>query len=220
VTNVQLMVSGAGVLPATTTAYSMSGTDWLTTVTDANSCQVQTWTDALGHAVEHQVQNESSLSSGKCSGSLSWLTTTMLYDVAGRLLMVTDPGSNQTTFQYDGLGRKTSMVDPDMGSWSYQYDNNGNLTKQTDARGAVINMTYDALNRITLKDLPYWEANASKWVAGTAGVEDEVSYYDNGSNLPAACYSCDDHCSTTTDTCNAATLTCSNTGATTGCPNQ
>ena len=227
VTSVQLMVSGTGQLPATITAYSISGTDWLTTVTDANSCQVRTWTDALGHTVEHQVQNEPSLASGKCSGSVSWLTTTMGYDVAGRLLTVTDPLSNQTTFAYDGLGRKTSMVDPDMGSWSYQYDNNGNLTQQTDARGAVINMHYDALNRVYLKDLPYWKVSTSQWVAGTPGEEDEYNYYDSAGaltgvdqGLPSTCYSCDDHCSTTTDACAAATLTCSNTGSTTGCPNQ
>jgi YD repeat-containing protein len=227
VTSVQLMASGAGQLPATTTAYSISGTDWLTTVTDANNCQVQTWTDLLGHTVDHQVQNESSLASGKCSGSPTWLTTTMLYDVAGRLLTVTDPASNQTTFAYDGLGRKTSMVDPDMGTWAYQYDGNGNLTQQTDARGAVINMHYDALNRVYLKDLPYWNVSTGKWVAGTPGEEDEYNYYDSAGaltgvdqGLPSTCYSCDDHCSTTTDTCNTGTLTCSNTGSTTGCPNQ
>jgi YD repeat-containing protein len=228
VTSARLMSSGAGMLPATTTAYSISGNDWLTTVTDANLCQVRTWTDALGHTVEHDVQNESALNgSGHCSGSPSWLTTTMFYDVAGRLLTVTDPASNHTTFAYDGLGRKTSMVDPDMGSWAYQYDGNGNLTQQTDARGAVINMHHDALNRVYLKDLPYWNVSSGQWVAGTPGEEDEYNYYDSASTLtgvdqglPTTCYSCNDHCSSTSDTCDTNLLVCTHDGGTTGCPNQ
>ena len=218
ITSVQLVGSR---LPATTTAYSSVGSDWVTTVTDANGCEVQTKTDGLGHVVEHDVQNEAALNaSGQCSGTPTWFATTMQYDVLGRLLTVTDPGSNQTTFQYDGLGRKTEMTDPDMGTWLYQYDGNGNLTQQTDARGAIIYMHYDALNRVTLKDLPYWEVSASKWKTGTPGEEDEVTYYDSSANLPSTCYSCDDHCSSTTDTCHASTLVCTHTGSTTGCPNQ
>jgi YD repeat-containing protein len=224
VTSTQLMGQGVGQsgstpeLPPTTTAYSSSGNNWITTVTDANKCQVQTKTDALGHTVEHDVQNSVLNASGQCAGASSWLVTTMNYDAAGRLLTVTDPGSNQTTFQYDGLGRKTKMVDPDMGTWTYGYDLNGNLASQKDARGATINISYDALNRVWLKDLPY--LMGTTWVNGP-GEEDEVTYYDSPSSVPAGCYSnCDDHCSTTTDSCAAATLTCTHSGPTTGCPDQ
>jgi YD repeat-containing protein len=213
VTSVQLMKSG---LPATLTAYSSAGGNWLTTVTDANLCQVQTKTDALGHTVEHDVQNGALNASGQCSGASSWLATSMKYDALGRLLTVTDPASNETKFQYDGLNRKTAMVDPDMGTWTYGYDSNGNLTSQKDARGATINLSYDVLNRVWLKDLPY--LMGTTWVNGP-GEEDEVTYYDSTSNLPGACYSnCDDHCSTTKDNCLAATLTCTHSGPTAGCP--
>jgi YD repeat-containing protein len=205
---------GSGI-PPTLTAYGASGTRWTTLVTDANRCQVQTLTDILGHTVEHDVQNNALNASGQCSGTVTWLPTKMNYDVAGHLLQVTDPLSNQTTFQYDGLGRKTQMTAPDMGSWSYQYDNNGNLTEHTDARKATTYLHYDPLNRISIKDLPYYALSTSTWTPGTPGEEDEVSYYD--SNLPSTCYSCDDHCAVTTDTCDTATLTCSHSGPST-CP--
>jgi len=39
-----------------------------------------------------------------------------------------------------------------MGGWSYVYDANGNLIKQTDARGKIIEFTYDELNRLTGKE--------------------------------------------------------------------
>jgi RHS repeat-associated protein len=46
------------------------------------------------------------------------------------------------------------MHDPDMGDWKYDYDRNGNLTRQTDANNNTISLTYDELNRVTLKDYP------------------------------------------------------------------
>jgi hypothetical protein len=92
------------------------------------------------------------------------------------------------------------------------------MTRQTDARGAIINLSYDALNRLTTKDLPYLK-NGTTWTNG-AGEEDEVDYYDDAANLPATCYSCDDHCSTTTDSCDVNTLTCKHTGTTCTTPNE
>jgi len=178
-------------------------------VTDPRTCQSRTLVNVLGQTVESDHQGNT------CGSSPTWLSTNMEYDVASRLLSVTDPLQNTTTFAYDGMGRKTSMTDPDLGHWTYGYDSNGNLTSQLDARGATILMYYDALNRMYLKDLPY--LNGSTWTNG-AGVEDEYTYYDSTSNLPASCYSCDDHCSTTTDTCNTATLSCTNTGTPCGPP--
>jgi YD repeat-containing protein len=53
--------------------------------------------------------------------------------------------------EYNTFGRKISMTDPDLGSWTYVYDVFGNLTTQTDARTCVTTITYDDLNRPTLK---------------------------------------------------------------------
>ena len=45
-------------------------------------------------------------------------------------------------------GCKTSMIDTDTGVWSYVYNPSGNLTRQTDARGCVLTLSYDSLNRL------------------------------------------------------------------------
>jgi YD repeat-containing protein len=209
----QLMKSGVGQLPATTTSHTSASGLFVTTVIDANLCQGQSKTDVLGRVVEHDVQNNAT-----CGSTPTWLITTMQYDAAGRLGTVTDPAGNLTKLLYDGVSRKTQVSDPDRGTWKFAYDNNSNLTQQTDARNAVTNLHYDVLNRLTLRDLPYLK-NGTTWVAGTAGEEDEFTYYDG--TLPTTCYSCDDHCSTTTaDTCNTATLACSHTGTACAAPNQ
>ncbi|MDW8278028.1 MAG: SpvB/TcaC N-terminal domain-containing protein, partial [Anaerolineales bacterium] len=72
------------------------------------------------------------------------------YDPLGRLLTATRGGLT-TTLTYDAGGRKIAMSDPDMGQWAYAYDALGNLTTQTDARGCVLAMAYDSLNRLTSK---------------------------------------------------------------------
>jgi RHS repeat-associated protein len=103
-------------------------------------------------------------------------STTTTKDVWGRVITVTPPtgpglsysydeldhlktakrgsvGSTDitTTLNYDNAGRKTSMSDPDMGNWTYGYDAMGNLTSQSDAKGQVVCLYYDALNRPTGK---------------------------------------------------------------------
>jgi YD repeat-containing protein len=148
----------------------------------------------------------------------------MTFDVAGRLVSTVDPLGIKLSFSYDGLGRKHTMTDADLGGWTYNYDNNDNLTQVSDARGAVTNIAYDALNRPTLKNLPYFcysgmsGCTVNTWTAGSAsaadGEEDVTFGYDG--NIPGSCsaagVSCDDHCGSTTDNCNAATLTCTHEG--------
>ncbi len=184
-------------LPATTTTYSGASPLWVATTTNARSFQTRTSTDALGRTVKTSRQWSG------CPGG--WCDVSMTYDAAGRLLTLADPAGTTTTMTYDGLGRKLTLTDPDMGgfagkSWTYQYDDNGNLTSQTDAKGQTISLQYDLLSRVTLRDLP---------PAGP-GEEDVTFYYDGV--LPATCYSCDDHCATTTDSCDNPSLTCRHTG--------
>jgi YD repeat-containing protein len=217
VVSVQQMNAGVGVLPATTTKYTVHPADggnflepaFGTYVIDPNGYWIESDADVLGREISYWVQTS--------TASGGFVKSTMAYDAADRLLSIGDPLGNVTSIIYDGLGRKTQVSDPDRGAWHFVHDNNGNLTQQTDARGAVTNLHYDALNRITLRDLPYHKGGTA-WVGGTAGEEDEWTYYD--AVLPATCYSCDDHCSTTTDTCNAATLACTHTGTACANPNQ
>jgi YD repeat-containing protein len=221
-TSVQLMKSAVGQLPATTTTYSgAAATTYngnliaprtIATTTNPNGFQTLTVVDILGHTIFVDVQDP------VCSTTGGFCQTQFLYDAAGRLSSIIDSAGNATSMLYDGLGRKTQVTDPDRGTWKFVYDNNSNLTQQTDARGAVINLHYDVLNRITLRDLPYLKGGTT-WVAGTAGEEDEFTYYDG--TVPATCYSCNDHCSTTTaDTCNVATLACYHTGTVCTNPDQ
>jgi YD repeat-containing protein len=156
-------------LPASTTTYGNSGALFLTTAIDANSNQTLTLTDVLGRTVQISRQSDT------CLGN--WCITTMDYDAAGRLLQTTDPANNHVTFIYDGLGRKKSMTDPDMGTWLYEYDDNGNLKKQTDAKGQIILMAYDVLNRITRKDLPPNDPV-------NTGPEDTTYFYDGEGPAP------------------------------------
>ena len=186
-------------VPPTTTSYGASGLDFVETVTPPNGAagNITKTTDVLGREVM-----TSQLWSG-CGGCA--LTTHRTFDAAGRLLSELDPNANQTSYTYDGLGRRLTLIDPDRGGpaggrWSYAYDGNGNLVSQTDPKGQTITASYDALNRVTLRDLP---------PAGP-GEEDEVFYYDG--HLPSACYSCDDHCATTVDTCDLVAMTCTHTG--------
>jgi YD repeat-containing protein len=216
VTNSQLMLANTGVLPPTVTHYTSGGGLFITNVTDANSCESQSRTDVLGRVVEHDVQ------SNACTSTPSWYATTMTYDPAGRLRNINDPAGNVTSFVYDGLSNKTQVTDPDRGTWTFVYNNNSEGSsypiKQTDARGAITYLTYDFLNRITLRDLPYLK-NGTTWVSGTPGEEDEFTYWDG--NVPATCYSCDDHCSTTTtNTCDTSTLACTHTGTACANPDQ
>lgn len=137
-------------LPAVRTAFAGSGTLFQATTTDAKGNQTIAYTDLLGRKVREQQQ------SSRCTDPIAagWCVTQYSYDAAGRLLSITDPNWNVTSFTYDGLGLRKQMTDPDMGTWFYDYDNNGNMTFQRDAKGQVINMSYDELNRLKLKDLP------------------------------------------------------------------
>ncbi|WP_052702666.1 RHS repeat domain-containing protein [Pseudoalteromonas piscicida] len=76
---------------------------------------------------------------------------------------VKDANGNLTDYQYDGYGRLTHIYYPsktERGTASnsdyqqYWYDANDNKKKLRQRDGTVINYTFDALNRITKKDLP------------------------------------------------------------------
>jgi RHS repeat-associated protein len=73
------------------------------------------------------------------------------YDEMDRLKTVVRGPSSTVSLTYNKAGQKTGMVDPDMGTWSYTYDGLGNLKTQTDARGCLLTMDYDPLNRLKNK---------------------------------------------------------------------
>ena len=181
---------------ATNTSYSTLNGRWLTTVTNGNGNQTQSLSNLLGQVTELDQYRCTSSPCTPTTKGVTKLPTVLTYDVLGHLLTSTDPLGNVLQLNWDGLGRKTSMNDPDLGHWTYGYDGNGNLTSQTDAKSQTITMQYDALNRITLKDLP--PTGPDLW--------DVV--YDYDGYRRTSCYSCYDPVSGQTGFCNQVSGTC------------
>jgi RHS repeat-associated protein len=104
-------------------------------------------------------------------GATEASTTSVTYTDNGKLATLKDGKNNVTTYVYDGYDRATDMQMPDFATNPSDYvhlvlDNNGNPTSERLRSGSAIALTYDHLNRVTLKGLP--------------GTEPDVSYtYDN-----------------------------------------
>uniref|UniRef100_UPI003F4946E8 RHS repeat-associated core domain-containing protein n=1 Tax=Nonomuraea sp. CA-252377 TaxID=3240003 RepID=UPI003F4946E8 len=87
-------------------------------------------------------------------------TTTMAYDLAGRLVKSTDANGNASEAEYDLAGRKIKVTDLGRDETrqnavtvqrtrSMGYDLAGNQTSATSPEGHVTRQTFDALNRLT-----------------------------------------------------------------------
>ena len=125
-------------------SYTYNGL--VSTVTDAKGNSTSTTTDVWGRVISVTPPTGPDV--------------TYSYDVLNNL-KTTRRGGVTTEIKYDNAGRKIGMDDPDMGmagiigdnlwGWTYEYDALGNLTRQTDARGCVITLGYDLLNRLSSK---------------------------------------------------------------------
>lgn len=116
--------------------YASSTSPWAmaTTVTDAEGNYSTSYVDHWGRVVEADPEIGPGIE--------------YTYTPLGQLETV-EKGSATTTIVYDMAGRKLSMSDPDMGEWFYGYDALGNLIWQEDAKGQVTCFFYDVLNRLT-----------------------------------------------------------------------
>ena len=85
------------------------------------------------------------------------------YSANGKQLSVTDANGNKASMSYDGFDRQNQWNFPDkvtVGAVSasdyeaYGYDPNGNRTSLRKRDGQTIGYTYDALNRVSVKDIP------------------------------------------------------------------
>jgi len=111
--------------------------------------------DAAGHVV----QTETGVGS-----PLQQVSARYEYTPSGLKTSLTDANGNRSTFDYDGFNRFKRLHYPASPRGSgvssatdYEentYDVNGNVTALRRRDGTAINYTYDALNRVTLKDLP------------------------------------------------------------------
>src|SRR5581483_3942394 len=98
---------------------------------------------------------------GAATGASDRGETDYTYDAFGNVLTTSVANNNSainggsaitTSFLYDLAGRKTQMTDPDMGTWHYAYDAAGELTSQTDAKGQITTVRYDQLGRLVRRD--------------------------------------------------------------------
>ncbi|QNG45754.1 RHS repeat domain-containing protein [Sphingobium yanoikuyae] len=125
------------------------------------------------------------------------------YTANGQVATLTDANNNRTTFEYDGFDRlsKTRYPNITKGAGTSStvmftqstYDPNGNVLTQTLRDGQVITLTYDALNRVTFKNLPGSEPDVSYaydlqgrlTAAGQSGNSLSYTYDAFGNNLTA-----------------------------------
>jgi YD repeat-containing protein len=93
------------------------------------------------------------------------------YTANGQAETLTDGEGNRTTYVYDGHGRlsRTRYPSPTQGAGTssttdYEelgYDAAGNVTSRRNRAGDTASYTFDALNRLTAKDLPGSEPDVS-----------------------------------------------------------
>jgi RHS repeat-associated protein len=111
---------------------------------------------------------------------------TYAYTSNGQVQSVTDAEGNKTSYGYDGFDRRYATLYPNAAKGSntsnssdvelLTLDPNGNVTAFTNRAGQTIGMTYDALNRLTARDLP----------DSGAYVYDDYYSYDNLGRLKTA----------------------------------
>jgi RHS repeat-associated protein len=81
-------------------------------------------------------------------------TIATTYDSHDQPLTVTAPNGGVTSYIYDGFGDVIQQISPDSQTTVYHHDADGGLTQKKDARGAIVNYTYDALDRILTASYP------------------------------------------------------------------
>ncbi len=74
------------------------------------------------------------------------------YDLAGRLISLTDALGRTTTFEYDVCDNLISETDPMGNITTYEYDKNENLTSIINAKGVATTYTYDNDNDLLLSE--------------------------------------------------------------------
>ncbi len=163
-TRVKSDILGRGIEAATfsgTTAppITLTNSNWTGSVTTAYATNATTVTDQAGklrrsvvNALGQLIRVDEPNAQGQLDVSGSPVqSTNYSYDALGNLKTVSQ-GVQTRTFVYDSLSRLKSATNPESGTINYTYDNNGNLATKIDANTITTTYTYDALNRVTLRD--------------------------------------------------------------------
>ena len=134
------------------TSYSLATTGGqfgeVETVTDEAGKLNRSITDALDNLIRVDEPND--------AGQLGTIdnpnqATIYNYDTRENLTHIVQGGQTRN-FVYDSLNKLKQATNPESGTFQYVYDSNGNLTSKTDARNVSTTFTYDALNRVILRD--------------------------------------------------------------------
>ncbi len=108
-------------------------------------------------------------------------TSTMEYDMAGRLLKVTDHNQRVTGYGYDAAGNRTSVTYPDGSVVDYTFDRNNRMTKVTDGNGGSTQYGYDAMGNILSLTQP---GSSSRYTYNAVGLPAKVSYlFEDGTAM-------------------------------------
>ncbi len=134
------------------TAYSVAATG-------SQIGTVETVTDEAGktkRTIEDAFDNLIRVDEPDLNGNLGEIEspnqpTFYTYDTNENLKQIIQGGQTRN-FAYDALNRLTHATNPESGTFLYTYDANGNLLTKTDARGISTTFTYDALNRVNVKN--------------------------------------------------------------------
>ncbi len=77
------------------------------------------------------------------AGSQAWY----YYDANGKSTILAGPSGKNLVVRYDKWGNKTRITDPDAGVTNYVYNGFHELIRQQDAKGQVVEYSYDLLGR-------------------------------------------------------------------------
>ncbi|HEX8514349.1 MAG TPA: hypothetical protein VF688_14735, partial [Allosphingosinicella sp.] len=151
----RMNVAAFGALPASACSLGAQGSDGPDRI-------AKTFYDAAGRVA--QVRS----AVGTADEAADVVTT---FTANGQVQTATDAENNKTTYEYDGHDRlsKTYYPVPTKGAGTsnpadYEqavHDSNGNVTSFRNRANETIAFTYDALNRMTFKNLPGSEPDAT-----------------------------------------------------------
>jgi len=123
--------------------------NYTTTYTYDNAGNLTNITDAKGNPTNYTYDN---LNRQLTTTYANNIGSTATYDNNGNVLTYTDGKNVTTTYLYDNIDQLTQMDFPGADDYLYAYDAAGNLTSATNA-DAVVNFTYDVVNRIISESL-------------------------------------------------------------------
>jgi RHS repeat-associated protein len=111
--------------------------------------QLQSTTDAAGHAVSYNIQQASNQ---ETITDRNGNPTTYTYDDDGNVINMVDALGHPTSYTYDAAGNKLSETRTDDAGrqfpTTFVYDSQSNLTSETDPMGNITQYTYDAHRRV------------------------------------------------------------------------